>query len=301
MPSSARRPDVASNLVLAVLWMTGALLSFCAMALSVRALSGTLKVIEILVIRNGGGLLILAVAGICNPALMRTVSVRRLPLHIARSAVHFGGQYLWATGVTVLPLATVFALEFTAPAHAVLLSAVFLRERLTPGRMGVVVCGLAGVLVILRPGVESFRPEALLVLGAAVCFAIQLIQTKALTRTETTFAIVLWMNLVQMPLALIGSDPRAFLGLGAADVLPAGAIAVTGLFSHFCVAQAFRHGDASLVVPMDFMRVPLIAVAGWWFYGERLDAVVFLGAAVIVAGVAANLRAETARKTGIAK
>jgi drug/metabolite transporter (DMT)-like permease len=291
MPSSAR-----ADLVRVVLWMTGALLSFSAMAVSVRALSGSLKVMEILAIRNGGGLLILLAAAAFNPALMRTVSVRRLPLHIARNVIHFAAQFMWAVGVTLLPLATVFALEFTAPAHAVVLSALFLRERVTPGRIGVVVFGFLGVLVIVRPGMESFQPATLLVLSAAAGFAIMLTMTKAMTATETPYAIMVWMNLMQLPLALMGSDPRAYLGLGAADLLPAGAVAVAGLSSHLCVAQAFRHGDASVVVPMDFMRVPLIAAVGWWLYGERLDVWVFLGAGAIVASVLWNLRAEAARK-----
>jgi drug/metabolite transporter (DMT)-like permease len=297
MPSSARRPD----LVLAVLWMTGALLSFSAMAVSIRALSGTLKIMEILAIRNGGGLAILLVLGAFNPAFMRTLSMRRLPLHVVRSTIHFGAQFLWATGVTLLPLATVFALEFTAPAHAVVLSATFLHERLTMGRIGVVIFGLLGALVILRPGLESFQPAAFLVLGAAVGFAIQLTQTKALTTTETAFAIVFWMNVIQLPLALLGSDPRSYLALGAGDLLPMGGIALSGLLSHFCVARAFRHGDASLVVPMDFMRVPLIAFVGWWLYGERLDAYVFLGVSLIVFGISRNLHAEGVQKSGTAK
>jgi drug/metabolite transporter (DMT)-like permease len=297
MPSSTQRPHLA----LAVLWMTGALLSFSAMAVSVRALSGTLKIMEILAIRNGGGLAILLLLGALNPALVRTLSMRRFSLHVVRSTVHFGAQFLWATSVTLLPLATVFALEFTAPAHAVVLSAVFLRERLTPGRIGVVIFGLLGVLVILRPGLESFRPAAFLVLGAAVGFAIQLTQTKALTRTETAFTIVFWMNVVQLPLALLGSNPRSYLALGADDLIPMGAMALSGLSSHFCVAQAFRHGDASVVVPMDFMRVPLIALVGWWLYGERLDAYVFLGASLIVSGILWNLHAEAVHKGDLAK
>ena len=297
MPSSVRRP----HLVLAVLWMTGALLSFSAMAVSIRALSGSLKIMEILAIRNGGGLAILLLLGTFNPAFMRTLSMRRLPLHVVRSTIHFGAQFLWATGVTLLPLATVFALEFTAPAHAVVLSAAFLHERLTTGRIGVVIFGLLGALVILRPGLESFQPAAFLVLGAAVGFAIQLTQTKALTTTETAFAIVFWMNVIQLPLALLGSDPRSYLALGAADLIPMGAIALSGLSSHFCVAQAFRHGDASLVVPMDFMRVPLIALVGWWLYGERLDTYVFLGASLIVFGILWNLQAEAVQKSDLAK
>ena len=272
--------------------MTGALLSFSAMAVSIRALSGTLRIMEILAIRNGGGLAILLALGAFNPAHMRALSTRRLALHVTRNTVHFGAQFLWATGLTLLPLATVFALEFTMPAYTALLAVLFLGERMTPSRIGVVVFGFLGVLVILRPGLETFRPAALLVLTAALGYAVALTQTKALTATETTYAILLWMNVVQLPLAMIGSDPRAYLALGATDVLPVCAVAVSGLASHFCLAQAFRRGDASLVVPLDFMRIPLIALVGWWLYGESLDAYVFSGAGLIVIGVLWNLRVE---------
>jgi drug/metabolite transporter (DMT)-like permease len=281
--------------------MTGALLSFSAMAVSIRALSGKLRILEILAMRNGGGLAILLVLGALNPALMRALSTRRLVLHIMRNTVHFGAQFLWAMGLTLLPLATVFALEFTMPAYTALLAVVFLGERLTPSRIGVVIFGFLGVLVILRPGLESFQPAAVLVLGTAFGYAVSLTQTKALTSTESTFAILLWMNVVQLPLAMVGSDPRSYLALSAADLLPVGAVALSGLASHFCLAQAFRSGDASLVVPLDFMRIPLIALVGWWLYGEPLDTYVFSGAGLIVLGVLWNLRAEAAPKAGIAK
>ncbi len=276
--------------------MVGALLSFSAMAVSVRALSGTLRIIEILAIRSFAGLVILLALGAVQPALLRSVTLRRAGMHVVRNTVHFGGQYLWATSLTLLPLATVFALEFTMPAYTAVLAVIFLGEHMTPSRIGVVVCGFLGVLVILRPGLESVRPAAFLVLIAAFGYAVALIQTKALTSTETTFAIVMWMNVVQLPLALAGSDPRAYLNLGIADALPVCAVALAGLASHFCLAQAFRSGDATLVVPLDFMRIPLIAVVGWWFYGETLDAYVFAGAGLIIAGVLWNLRAEAAPK-----
>ena len=280
------------DLVRVVLWMTGALLSFSAMAVSVRALSGTLRIMEILAIRNGCGLAILLALGALRPAFMHALTARRLGLHLVRNTIHFGAQFLWAMSITLLPLATVFALEFTMPAYTALLAVLFLGERMTPSRIGVVVFGFLGVLVILRPGLESFRPAALLVLVAAFGYAVALTQTKALTATETTYAILLWMNVVQLPLAMIGSDPRAYLSLGAPNVLPVCAVAVSGLASHFCLAQAFRRGDASLVVPLDFMRIPLIALVGWWLYGESLDAYVFSGAGLIVIGVLWNLRVE---------
>jgi drug/metabolite transporter (DMT)-like permease len=287
------------DLVRVVLWMTGALLSFSAMAVSIRALSGTLRILEILAIRNGAGLVILLALSAFNPSLMRAVTARRLTLHVMRNAIHFGGQFLWAMGLTLLPLATVFALEFTMPAYTALLAVMFLGERMTPSRVGVVIFGFLGVLVILRPGLESFRPAALLVLGAAFAYAVALTQTKALTATETTFTIIFWMNVVQLPLAMIGSDPRSYLALGPTNLLPVCAVALSGLASHFCLAQAFRSGDASLVVPLDFMRIPLIALVAWWLYGEALDAYVFAGAGLIVVGVLWNLRAEALPKAGM--
>jgi len=287
------------DLVRAVLWMVGALVSFSAMAVSVRVLSVRLHIIEILAIRNFGGLAMLLAFGATRPALFHAMTRRRAGLHLMRNCCHFAGQYLWAVSLTLLPLATVFALEFTMPAYAALLAVLFLRERMTPSRIGVVICGFLGVLVILRPGFESFRPAAVMVLIAAFLYAVALTQTKALTSTETTFAILLWMNLIQLPLALVATDPRAYLTLDTIDAVPACAVAVAGLASHLCLAQAFRAGDATLVVPLDFMRIPLIAVVGWWFYGEALDIYVFAGAGLIIAGVLWNLRVEANPKVKI--
>jgi drug/metabolite transporter (DMT)-like permease len=161
----------------------------------------------------------------------------------------------------------------------------------------VVVLGLVGVLVILRPGIADFNPAAMLVLGAAVGYSIVMITTKKLTATETTFGIVFWMAVIQLPLSLIGSDPTVFLHVEVRHILPIIGVGVAGLTSHYCLSNAFRSGDATLVVPLDFMRIPLIAVVGWAFYGEALDIFVLMGALIIVAGVLWNLRSEHARSS----
>jgi drug/metabolite transporter (DMT)-like permease len=219
-----------------------------------------------------------------------------MKLNFLRNGIHYASQYAWALSLTMLPLATVFALEFTMPMWTALLAAWFLHENLTPSRLGVVVLGLIGVLVILRPGVASFNPAALLVLGAAVGYAITMITTKELTKTETTFGIVFWMAVIQLPLSIAGSDPTVFARLQVAHLLPAIGVGIAGLSSHYCLSNAFRAGDATLVVPLDFLRIPLIAVVGWAFYGESLDIFVLLGALIIIAGVLWNLRAETVRR-----
>jgi drug/metabolite transporter (DMT)-like permease len=287
---------ITSKIVRVILWMIGALLSFSTMAVSIRELSrGGLSIFEILAIRSGVALIVLLFLLLVHRDLRPQARPRRMGLNLFRNVVHYASQFSWALSLTMLPLAMVFALEFTMPAWTALLAIWFLHERLTPSRLGVVVLGLLGVLVILRPGITDFNPAAALVLLAAFGYAITMITTKQLTRTETTFSIVFWMAVIQFPLSLIGSNPAVFLHLDARHLLPAIGVGAAGLTSHYCLSNAFRSGDATLVVPLDFMRIPLITVVGWAFYGERLDMFVLLGALIIVSGVLWNLRSEVAR------
>jgi drug/metabolite transporter (DMT)-like permease len=166
---------------------------------------------------------------------------------------------------------------------------------MTTSRIGAVVLGLCGVLVILRPGLASFQPAALLVIAAAIGYSAHNIATKALTTTESTFAIVFWMNVIQLPLGLLGADPTFVMKLSSHDLPPLAALGIAGLSAHYCLSNAFRVGDASLVVPLDFLRIPLIAVVGWWLYGEPLDIFVFAGAGLIILGLLWNLRTEARR------
>jgi drug/metabolite transporter (DMT)-like permease len=275
-----------------VFWMAGTLLSFSAMAVSVRALAGALSIFEILAIRNAIGLTILIAIVALHPQLRGDLVPRRMGLYFLRNIIHQASQYAWALSVILLPLATVFALEFTMPAWTTVLAVALLGERLTPSRAAAIVLGLVGVLVIIRPGLETFQPAALLVLAASFGYATVNIATKKLTSTESTFAIIFWMNLMQLPIALLGSD-LGFVGrLDGMTILPAVAIGVAGVSSHYCLTNAFRAGDASVVVPLDFLRMPLIAIVGWLFYAEPFDPYVFLGAGLIVAGVMWNLSAE---------
>ena len=272
--------------------MTGALLTFSGLAVSVRMLGGKLTVMEILALRAGLGLVVMSTIAAARADLRKTILSRKLPLHFFRNTIHLGAQYLWAMSLLLLPFATVFSLEFTAPAWTLLLAWLVLGEHMTPSRIGAVVLGLLGVLVIVRPGLATFQPAALLVLGAALGFATTQITTKKLTRTDPTFAIIFWMNAIQLPLAYVASDPLFPARLGSADLPAVLAIGTTGLASHWCLTNAFRAGDASMVMPLDFMRIPLIAVVGWWLYGETLDPLVFLGAGLIITGILWNLRSE---------
>ncbi len=278
-----------------VLWMTGTLLSFSVPAVSVRELAVKFSIFEILTIRCSIGLLLTLAVGVVRPVVWQTAMPRMLLMHAVRNGTHFASQYLWALSLTLLPLATVFALEFTMPLWSTLLAAVFLSERLTSGRLGAVACGLLGVLIILRPGLSAFNPYALLVLIAAFGYATSSIATKKLVVAQTTFTIVLMMNVMQLPLSYLGSDPTFFYKIGAPDLLPVIGVGISGLTAHYCLTNALATGDASVVLPIDFMRVPLIAFVGWLLYSEPVDTYVLIGAGVIIAGVLWNLTGESRR------
>ena len=288
-------PNSPSRLGWLMFWMSGTLTAFIVAALSVRALSHQFNAFEMMTVRSFGGLVILLAMGIASPALLRSVRWRRMRFQFGRNVAHFGSQICWTVGIAALPFATVFALEFIIPAWVTLLAVLFLGERMTMTRAGALAICFIGVLVVLRPGHDAFQPVALLMVLGALLFAIAAVITKKLIVTEATFSIMLWMNLMQLPMNYAGSDPLFFLKFEASMTLPLLGIAAAGLAIHYCLTNAFRYGDAMVVIPMDFLRVPLIAVIGWMFYGEHLDAFVFAGAGLIIAGVLWNVRGEALR------
>jgi drug/metabolite transporter (DMT)-like permease len=246
-------------------------------------------------VRSACGLAIMLAILAIWPSRSHDLSVRRIRLHAVRNTLHFASQIGWALSVTLLPLATVFALEFTMPAWVAIFAVPLLGERMTLVRASSIAVCFAGVLVIVRPGLGSFQPAVLIILATAVAFALVGISTKKLISSESSFAILFWMNLMQLPMNFAGSDAGFIFRLDGSMIAPLLGIAIGGLTTHFCLTNAFRHGDATIVVPLDFLRVPAIAAVGWLLYAERVDAPVFAGAGLIIAGVVWNLRAEVVR------
>lgn len=274
--------------------MGGALIAFTATAVGVREVARGMALFDLLAIRTLIGLAL--VAAVARGRLPGLLATRRLGLHVLRNGIHFAAVAAWSLAVTLLPLATAFALEFTSPAWATVLAVLILHERLTPTRLLAMVLGLVGVLVILRPGLATLQAGSLLMLGAAFGFAATTVATKALTRTEDTLAILFWMNLLQLAMNLVagrlaGGVPN--LDLTTLQWLALAMVGVCGFASHWCLTNAYQHGDAIMVVPLDFLRIPLIAAIAWALYGEPLDPLVLVGVAVIVAGILANLVVET--------
>jgi len=211
---------------------------------------------------------------------------------VLRNAFHFGGQYAWIYAISILPLATVFAIEFTMPVWATVLAMIFLGERLNQGRVVMLVLGVVGVFVMLRPGVAVIQPAALVMLLGAFAYASTMIATKRLSGHDSAFAILFYMAVIQLPFALIPALPH-WVWPAPRDLPWVIALGVVGLSAHYCMTRAFRIADAMVVVPIDFLRLPLIAVVGWVFYKEALDLTIMLGAAVIFAGTLYSIRRES--------
>jgi drug/metabolite transporter (DMT)-like permease len=290
-PEQPQHPKT-SNVPAAVLWMIGTLFSFSLMAVSVRQLGGVLSLSEIIMVRSIGGLIILAAVILPQPHLIKELVLRRPLTHLVRNGTHFIATMGWSLAVITLPLATVFAIEFMMPVWAGVLAVLLLGERFTVSRGGTIVLGFAGVLIIMRPGLEAFQPAALAVLGASLGYAVSNIATKRLVPVQHTIAILFWMNVMQAAMALFNTDPMFASRLSAWQWLAAAGVGFSGAAAHYCLTNALRVADAIVVIPLDFLRIPLIALVGWMFYGERLDVLVFAGAAVIVSGIIWNLRAE---------
>ena len=269
--------------------MAVSIASFVLMTVAVRQLSGRMTAIQIVCLRSAVALLILlALAPYVGWSSYRT---RRLGLHAVRNVTHFTGQYAWVLGLTLAPLALVTAIEFTMPVWVALLAAVFLGERLPPHRALAIASGIAGVLVIVRPGTGGFGTAVLVVLAGTLGFAISVLFVKELLRTDRVITVVFYMSLMQLPLGLAGS--AWFWVWPSWNELPwVAAIGATSLSAHYGMGRALGLGDASFVLPIDFLRLPCVALAAFLLYGERLSGWTVLGAALIVAGNYWSVRVE---------
>lgn len=285
-----------ANAALAAAWMFGTAASFILMLISVRELSSTMSSFQILSFRSLIGIPIMcAVAWYMGFHKVRTT---RIGLHVGRNVVHFGGQFCWVIGVALLPLAHVTALEFTMPMWTAIIAILFLGERARSHRILAIAIGFAGVLVILRPGIEIVTTSALIVLLGALFYGMSNVMVKALTSHDAPWVIVFWMLVIQLPLGVI---PAVFwyewVWPVAADLPWVVAIGLTGMSAHFCMARAFQLADATVCIPVDFVRLPLAALAGWLLYSEGVNIWVLIGAAMIFGGnyysVWREIRSET--------
>ena len=278
-----------SNNLKAALWMLGAIASFSAMAVAGREVSQWLDTFEIMTYRSLVGIVVLWVI-LTLTGQWPQVTRRSISTHVVRNAAHFTGQNLWFYAMTSIPLAQVFALEFTSPIWVVLLSPLILGEPLTRLRLMSVLVGFVGILIVARPSPDTISPGLIAAASSAVFFALSVMYTRLLTRTETVLCIMFWLTLMQAAFGIIFSVWDGDMVAPSDQTLRwLVLIGLAGLLAHYCLTSALAIAPATVVVPIDFVRLPTIAIVGMLLYGEALDAWVFVGATVIFAANYANI------------
>ena len=283
--AAAGRPDRPA---LAALWMIGAIVSFSAMAVAGRELSAELDTFEIMAYRSAIGFPIVAFF-LLRLEGWRGAATTQVGLHAARNVVHFAAQNAWFYGVAAIPLSQLVALEFTNPIWVALLAPLMLGEALTKLKLLAALLGFSGVLVIAQPGVAPLEWGHAAGLGAAIGFALNNILTKRLTLKDSLLCVLFWMTFSQMVMGFALAAPGGFTLVSQAMVPWVALVGLCGLTAHFSLTRALMLAPASIVAPMEFARLPVIAVVGMLLYGEPLEIAVLLGAVLILAGNTANI------------
>jgi drug/metabolite transporter (DMT)-like permease len=271
----------------AAAWMGGWLTATLAMTVAGRELATTLPVVVLMFFRAVFATAVLSVI-VFGFRGGRPARTDRLPLHLVRNIVHYGAQYCWFWALALIPMAQVISIEFTLPIWAAILAVMFLGEKLNARRIAAIALGFLGVLVIVRPGVVTTEFGHLVALAAALGFGATVTMTKALTRTDEPLTVIFYMFAIQI---VIGAIPTLLEWQ-----TPQGAqwfwlalVATAGTFSHFCLTKAMSLADNTVILPMDFLRVPLTAIAGLALYGDPITPWLIAGATLILAGNLLNL------------
>ncbi|MHA6684317.1 DMT family transporter [Mesorhizobium sp. A556] len=278
----------APSMLKAAFWMALAIASFLTMTVAGRETTDVLNVFQVLELRSLIGLVILMPLVLASGGLSAMRSARPW-MHVGRNVAHYIGQGLWLYALTLIPLAVLISIEFTTPIWTAVLAVGFLGEKLSRARLASIMLGLVGVIVIVRPGAAGLSSGEFMVLAAAVCFGISMVMVKSMTRIESVVRIIFWMLVIQSVLGLV---PALYEWRNPPlELWPwIFVIAFTGMSSHFCLARALTYADATLISPMDFLRVPLSALLGWLVYSEQVDMLTAAGAMLILMGNLLNIQ-----------
>ncbi|NBB97670.1 MAG: EamA family transporter [Alphaproteobacteria bacterium] len=281
----------------AAAWMCGAIASFTLMAISGRAIQAELNSFELMFWRSLIGFaiigtLVLTLHGRAVWPVIRPTSPR---LHLARNIFHFAGQNLWFYGIMMIPLSQLVALEFTSPIWVAVLAPLVVGEVFTRRRLWVALLGFTGILIVAQPGLQPLSGGHLAGVLCAVAFALNLLLTKRIMRHDAVLCVLFWMTALQTLFGLALAQWGGFTWPSAAIWGWIGLVGITGLSAHYCLTSALGLAPATIVAPMEFFRLPIIALVGMWLYAEALDPFVFLGGAVIFAANWLNLSARKAR------
>ena len=273
--------DLSSN-VRGFIWITLSTFAFMSMVMIVRHISDRYNTGELAFWRALIGLVLLTPIFIrSGSALFRTQQFR---FHLLRNVMHFVGVAGWFYAISRMNLSTGMALQFTVPLFTILLAILFLREKVDTARWVATIIGFAGVIVILRPGIEPVTLAAIAALVSALGYGAANIATKVLVRNCSSNTIVFYMNVMHLPMALCAAWALGGISVPAATDIPwLIGLAASATLAHWLLAKALGEADASLIIVVDFTKLPWITLGAFIFFGETPAVWAWVGGMVIFA------------------
>jgi drug/metabolite transporter (DMT)-like permease len=278
--SYARRFANLTDPVKAALLIVFAGFLFSSMNAMIRHVSSELHPLEIVFFRSLFGFVAMV------PWLSRqgfvVLRTRRPGLIGFRTLLGFISMATWFSALAIVPLGNAVALGFTAPLFAAIAAVIVLREVIRARRIIALTVGFAGMLIILRPGMQSIGTGEVMVVVSALAMALSAITMKVLTRTEQVGSLVVYQTMLTTPIALV---PALFVWTWPSPemwmwVILIGIVAST---AHMAFTRAFSLADTMYLMPFDYLRLPQVAFLGWALFGEPTDFYTWTGAAIIAA------------------
>jgi len=273
------RLNAFSPAVIAIALMVGAMVLFSAGHGLVRVASDELHPFQVGFLRSTFGLIFML------PLILRgwdfsDLRVKRPKLHLIRGALSAVNTLAWFTAIATMPLGEAVALNFTSPLFATVLAAIFLGEAVRARRWTATIVGFIGVLIVVRPGVETVQLGAILALGSAMSIAVNVLLIRVMSQEDSTRAIVLTFNLAITFFTLI---PAIVTWAWPSPLMWAVtfAIGVTTTVAHLMLTRAMRLAEASAIVPLEFIRLPMAVLIGFIWFSEILDFWTIVGATII--------------------
>ena len=272
------------------LWMIGGVFCLTSMAIAGKEISLQIDTFEILFFRSVIGVCIILFF-LVKKNLLHEINFEEIRTHLKRNLAHFIGQNLWLYALASITLAEVTSLEFTMPIWIVFFSYLMLNEKLDKYKIISVCIGFVGVLITVRPDIETLNLGLIAAAISAIVFALTNIYTRKLTRTESTLTILFFLTSMQLVFGLITSLLDGQLDIPTNEnIIWIVTIGFAGLGAHYCITTALSLAPPTVVAPIDLLRLPIVVLIGVFFYSEQGDIFIYFGASLIIFANWLNLK-----------
>src|SRR5690606_1351596 len=229
---------------------------------------------------------------------MHTLWPIRWRLHLLRGALSITMMAGFVYGLARMPMSTAYAITFVAPLVITALAVPLLGEKVGPRRWAAIVVGLLGVIVVLRPTGEGMISVAgLVLLGAAVCYALTAITVRVLTRYDSTEAMVFWF----LAMLAVGAGLLALPGwvvIQPVDWWVILGVGVSGALGQVALTNAYRVGEASQLAPREYTGLVWVGLLDLTVWGVLPDRATWIGAGIIIASGVYLLHRDRIRAPG---